>query len=285
MKKAYIQLHLSIFLGGFTGIFGKLISLNEGLLVWYRLLFSALILLLFGYFSGRKTNVSFPAFLRIGTTGLLLALFWMFFYASIRYSNISIGVVCFSTVGFFTAVLAPLINRKHISISELLLSGLTLCGIALIFHFDTRYRTGIIFGLLSSLTGAFYTIANERLTRYYDSHTIIHHEILGGWLGFSLLLPFYCLVSPAETWVPSGEDALYLLLLSLFCTIGMYFLMVQALRSIPAFTVSLSCNLEPVYSIILAVFFFEEGHQLTGAFFAGMGLIILSVLLQVWKDR
>ena len=37
MKDAFIKLHISIILAGATGIFGKLISLNEALLVWYRI--------------------------------------------------------------------------------------------------------------------------------------------------------------------------------------------------------------------------------------------------------
>ena len=38
MKEAFIKLHLSVLIAGGTGIFGRLITLNEGLLVWYRML-------------------------------------------------------------------------------------------------------------------------------------------------------------------------------------------------------------------------------------------------------
>ena len=49
MKKAFLQLHIAVFLAGFTGILGRLITLNEGMLVFYRLLFTALTMwLLFG---------------------------------------------------------------------------------------------------------------------------------------------------------------------------------------------------------------------------------------------
>ena len=41
MKKAFLQLHIAVFLAGFTGILGRLITLNEGMIVWYRLLFTA----------------------------------------------------------------------------------------------------------------------------------------------------------------------------------------------------------------------------------------------------
>lgn len=39
IKKAFIQLHISAILAGFTGLFGKLVTLNETTLVWYRIFF------------------------------------------------------------------------------------------------------------------------------------------------------------------------------------------------------------------------------------------------------
>src|SRR5882762_3188072 len=136
MKKALILLHLSVFLAGFTGVFGKLISLNAGLISWYRLFLSGLMLLLILAVSGKLKKIGFKDVLRIAFAGSLLGLHWIFFYASIKYANISVGVVCFSLGSFFTALLEPLINRRKFSVGELLLSGLILCGIALIFGLD-----------------------------------------------------------------------------------------------------------------------------------------------------
>ena len=46
-KKGFIQLHLSVMLAGFTGLFGRLVTLNEVDIVWDRMLFTSLILLVF----------------------------------------------------------------------------------------------------------------------------------------------------------------------------------------------------------------------------------------------
>ncbi|MGX5820092.1 DMT family transporter [Chitinophaga lutea] len=282
MKQAYIKLHASILLAGFTGLFGKLIALNEGLLVWYRLLFSALLMLLLQYAAGRLQRVTRKAFLRMGAVGVLLALFWIFFYGSIKYANISIGVICFCTVGFFTAWLAPLVNRSAISPQEVLLSGLSIAGIALIFGFDMQYRTGIILGLLCACTGALYTIFNEKLARRYEARTLLLYELIGGLLGFSFLAPFY--LQNAPRWVPTAGETGWLLALAFFCTIGMYLLLTEALQQLSAFTVNLSYNLEPVYSIVLAVLFFGEDAAMSTAFAGGLLLIILSVALQSWRE-
>lgn len=283
MKKAFIQLHISILLAGFTGVFGKAITLNEGLLVWYRMLISGILLLIILGASQKLKAVSRKDFQRLALAGCLLGLHWIFFYGSIKYSNISVGVVCFSLTGFFTAILAPILNKKKFAASELLLSGLTLLGIGLIFSFDSQYRTGILLGVISSLLVAFYTIANERLAHSFKSEVITVYQMIGGSIGLAFLMPFYLHFFPVETMIPSWQDLGYLVMLSLFCTVLLYMLLTQALNKISAFTVNLSFNLEPIYTIALAILIYKENRELTTPFYIGLGLIILSVVLQMVK--
>lgn len=283
MRDALIKLHISILLAGFTGLFGKLVTLNEGLLVWYRMLLAAVMLFLILWGSGKLKRVPFREVLKIAGTGLLLGLHWVFFYGSIKAANVSIGVVCFSLVGFFTALLEPLIIRRCLSIKEILFSLVAVCGIVLIFQFDTRYRTGIIIGVVSSALAALFTITNKKVGVRHSSSMMLLYEMIGGFLGLTCLLPFYLHLFPVETILPGMINFLYLLLLALVCTIGLYLLQIQVLKQVSAFTVNLSYNLEPVYSIILAMLFFGEVKELNFAFYAGLGLILLSVLLQTWE--
>lgn len=283
MKNAFIKLHIAILLAGFTGVFGRLITLNESLLTWYRLLFSGLILLLILALSGKLAKVSMKNKLNIALAGTLLGLHWIFFYGSIKYSNISVGVVCFSLCSFFTAILAPLINRTKFSVQELILSSLTLVGISLIFGLDATYRVGISLGVVSAILVALFTIYNERLTKKFDSQTITLYQMLGGCLGLSLILPLYLHFSPVSQYLPSLADFGWLLILSLVCTVLMYLLLTQALSKISSFTVNLSFNLEPLYSIILAIIIYKENRSLSGAFYIGLALIILSLVLQMYR--
>lgn len=281
MKQAFIKLHVSILLAGFTGIFGKLISLNEGLLVWYRMLISSLMLFILLALWKKFRLLPFRDMLRIGGVGFLLAMHWIFFYGSIKASNVSIGVVCFSLVGFFTAILEPVVNRHNISLKELLLSLITVSGIILIFNLDMRYQTGIILGVISSALCAMFTIMNKKVGKDYSSTTMLLYELVGGFLCLSILLPFYLYSFPVESFTPSMQDFAYLLVFAAFCTILMCILQIQALKVISAFTVNLSYNLEPVYSIILAMILFNEAQELNYAFYIGLGLIVLSTILQM----
>ncbi|WP_244215180.1 EamA family transporter [Pedobacter miscanthi] len=73
-----------------------------------------------------------------------------------------------------------------------------------------------------------------------------------------------------------------LILLASFCTVGLYVLFAESLKRISAFTVNLSFNLEPVYSIILAFLFFNEGKELNLSFYIGLAFVMTSVILQTF---
>ncbi|WP_457817495.1 EamA family transporter, partial [Staphylococcus aureus] len=77
------------------------------------------------------------AYLRLMLFGVVIALHWVFFYSSIKLTNVSIALVCFSATGFFTAIVEPLLITKKIKIAELGLGLISIAGIYLIFHFDT----------------------------------------------------------------------------------------------------------------------------------------------------
>lgn len=282
-RQAFFRLHVSVLLAGFTGVLGKLIQISEGMLVWYRtgitaLLFTALLLAF-----GRFERIGLRDFLKVGGVGVLLCLHWIFFYGSIKASNISIGVICFALIGFFTALLEPLVLHRRLSGRELLFSLLSLAGVALIFSFDTRYRLGIGLGVISSLLAALFTTVNKRVCAQYPTRLLLLYQMVGGFLFLSCFLPFYIHYFDITYIIPHASDLFWLLCLVVFCTIIMNFLQLQALHAISAFTVNLTYNLEPVYSIIIAIAFMGEARELGPSFYGGLSLILLSVALQTWS--
>lgn len=288
MRKAFIQLHIAILLAGFTGILGRLIELNEGVLVWYRLFISVVTLWILFAIQRKIERLSPRDLLLITGTGLIAALHWVTFYGSIKYANVSVAVVCFSAIGFFTALLEPLIVRKPVKWIECFLGLLTIAGIYIIFHFDPRYKTGIIIGIISALLASIFPILNRQFVQRLKVETVTLYELSGGLISLTLLLPLYFQISPAATLLPSKTDWLWLLVLGWFCTVLAFHFSMNSLKKISAFTVNLSYNLEPIYTIILAFLIFKEDKELSEAFYFGLSLIMLSVLLQsflVYKNK
>ncbi|MBR3710840.1 MAG: EamA family transporter [Bacteroidales bacterium] len=280
MKKDYLLLHLSVFIAGFTGVLGRLITLDSAVLVWWRMATAAVLMWLYLVITKQLNNYKLNNLLPMGGVGLLLALHWVFFYASIKASNVSIGVVCFSLVGFFTALFEPIINKHRFSGREFLFSLLTILGIYLIFQFDSRYRLGIILGVVSSAIYALFAIANQRVGKHYEPKNMLLWEMIGGLIGLTCLLPLYNAFIPLGRLYPVGLDYPYLAFMVVVCTIGLCLLQIIVLQKISAFTVNLTYNLEPVYSIILSMFIFSEYKELNYSFVIGIVLIILSVVLQ-----
>ena len=284
-RKGFIQLHLSVLLAGFTGLFGRLITLNEVDIVWYRMLFTSCILLVF---TGLP-RVGWRKFLQLCGCGALLGTHWILFYGSIKASNVSIGVICFSLIGFFTALFEPLLLKKRFSWLELFFSLITVVGVLCIFSLDARYRYGISIGVVSSAVCAVYAICNKKVSVGVRSRTVLMYQMTGGLVAVSAIIPLYLLFFPSQqpvVVVPEGSNLWFMLCHALFCTVGMYLLHIQALKHLSAFTVNLTYNLEPCYTIVLAFIIFGEGREINFSFYLGITLILLSVLLQslrVWR--
>ena len=283
IRKAFFQLHLSVVLAGFTGLFGKLVTLNETTLVWYRIFFTALILIVFTGFP----RVSWKKLLQTAGCGTLLGLHWLLFYASIKASNVSIGVVCFASMCFFTSIFEPLIFHKKFSWVEMLLALITVAGLVCIFSFDSRYRLGIAIGILLAAVCALYATTSKKVSADVKARTMLLYQMLGGLIGVSIIIPFYLMLYPSSQPVcviPEGANLWWLLSLALFCTAGLYLLQIIVLRTLSAFTVNLTYNLEPCYTILIAFIAFGEARELSASFYVGIAMVILSVVLQTIRS-
>ena len=278
-EKGFVQLHASVLLAGFTGLFGRLITLNEVDIVWYRMLFTSCVLIVF---TGLP-RVGWRKFLQLSGCGALLGFHWILFYGSIKASNVSIGVICFSLIGFFTAIFEPMIFKKRFSWVELLFSLITVAGVLCIFSLDARYRYGISIGIVSSAVCALYAICNKKVSVGVRSRTVLMYQMAGGLVAVTAIAPLYLLVFPSGqpvVVIPDGSNLWWMLCHALLCTVAMYILQIQALKRLSAFTVNLTYNLEPCYTIALAFLIFGEGREINFSFYLGLTLILLSVLLQ-----
>jgi drug/metabolite transporter (DMT)-like permease len=283
MKKAFLQLHFAVFLAGFTGVLGRLITLNEGWLVWYRLLISSVTMWIVFSLAKKLQRVPVKDILKLSGIGFLSALHWIGFYGSIKYANVSVALVCFSATGFFTALFEPFFSKKRISAIELLLGLLVIAGIYIIFHFDPKYKTGIILGVVCAILLAVVMILIRQFVHKINSQTILTYQLSGGFLALSLVMPFYQKAFPTSYIIPGFDDWMWLLVLAWFCSVLAFQFTVNALQKLSAFTVNLSFNLEPVYGILLAFFRFHENQELNWSFFIGLSLIVLALCLQMWR--
>jgi drug/metabolite transporter (DMT)-like permease len=281
MKKAFLYLHISVFLAGFTGPLGRLIHLNEGLLVWWRLLITSVTMWILFSLTGQLQKISKKDILKLTGIGFLAAIHWVTFYGSIKYANISVALVCFSAVGFFTALAEPLLLRTRIKWLEVFLGLMVIAGIYMIFHFNPEYKTGIILGIICAVLMAIVMIYIRQFVQRINPQTVLTYQLSGGLVTLSLLMPIYIWQFPPEYMMPTQEDWGWLLVLSWLCSVFAFQLSANALKRLSAFTVNLSFNLEPAYGILLAFIFFGESRDMDWSFFAGFALIAASLIIHI----
>jgi drug/metabolite transporter (DMT)-like permease len=283
MKKAFFQLHIAVWLAGFTGVLGRLITLNEGLLVWYRLFISSVTMWILFFLTKKLQRIPVKDILKLSGIGFLAALHWVCFYGSIKYANVSVALVCFSAVGFFTALSEPLFFKKRVNVIEVMLGLIVVSGIYIIFHFDPKYKTGIILGVICAILLAFVMILIKQFVERINSQTLLTYQLSGGLVSLTFFMPFYLKAFPVSDIIPGLKDWIWLVVLAWFCSVLAFQFSINALKKLSAFTVNLSFNLEPVYGIILAFLIYHENKELGWSFFAGLTLIVLALGLQMWR--
>lgn len=281
-------MHIAIFLWGFTGILGKLITLNEGLLVWYRLLISGIMMWLVARNRNEIFKLPLKETLKICGVGFIVMVHWVTFYGAIKVSSVSVTLICLSSIALFTSLFEPLISKAKFDFIEIFFAALCMAGIYTIYHTDNSTATGILIALFSSMMSALFSVLNKQLTSKYNAYTISSIELLGAFVTLSILLPFYLGFFDYKFLWPDTQDTLYLLGLSFFCTVIPWILSLNALNHVTAFTMNLALNLEPVYGILLAIFVVKEYNLLTAGFYIGAFIILMTVILHTfyryWKS-
>lgn len=280
LNRNLLLLHITVFIWGFTAIFGALITVSAYELVWYRMLIASISLFAYEYFFVKSdSQLSNKRRLKLLGIGGIVALHWFFFYHSIKTSTISVALVCLSSSALFTSFLSPIFNKsKRISIVDLIIGFIIIIGIILIFSFETKYTEGIIFGLLASLFATIFTILNEIEVKGLKASTIGKYEMLGGFIGISIYMLLTNNQHPYQMHI-SSSDLMYLIVLGTICTALAYVMGVAVMKELSAYTVVLTTNLEPVYGIILAVIIFGKKELMTAGFYQGAAIILVAVFI------
>lgn len=277
-KTSTFRLHLIVFLWGFTAILGKLIHANAEVLVFYRMLFASVFLYLFIRIIKKDSiKVSKKLLLKLVGIGSLMAFHWLFFFSSIKVSNVSIALSCLGTSTLFAALLEPLIFKRKIDVSEIVMGLVIVICISLIFKVEFQYKLGIIYGLICALLGTIFSVFNGKLYGKTSSGNIIFYEIFGGWLVISLYYVFSGQISQIGE-ISYRDLALLTLLASVFTAYPM-FESVNLMKYISPFTLILTVNLEPIYGIILAFFIFGESEKMSAVFYGASLVMILAIVI------
>ncbi len=280
----HVSLHFVVVLLGFTAILGALITLSAVDLVWYRMLMAFVGLWIFFLIRGIPFRLTIQKIIPLLGIGVVVALHWITFFHAIKVSNVSVTLGVFASTTLFTSFLEPLTQKRRIFWLEVLIGLVILCGIYLIFQYEFQFMEGILYSLLSALLNGLFVVLNRNISLRHHPSVISFYEMIGGFICVSLFLLFSGGFTP-EFFSVSNADLFYLLILGFVCTAYAFTAIVDVMKVLSAYTVVLAVNLEPVYGIIMARFFFPEAERMSGGFYLGTLIILISVFSYPFLKR
>jgi len=281
----HIYLHLLVLLLALTGVAGKLITIDAEPLVWWRMLIA-----LFGlvvYIAVRGNNFSIPgkAAGQMILNGFITAAHWVSFFMAIKVSNVSVALICFASTTFFMDFLEPLFLKRKLIPYEVFLGLVVIGGLYFIFNIEIQYKLGIGLGILAAFLGCLFAIINARFIKKYDAAVITAYEMFGGVFAVSAYLYLFGDLD-ASMFTLSSPDLLYLLFLGLVCTSFAFVAMVELMKFVTPFSIAISLNLEPIYAILIALWYFGQSEYMKPGFYIGSMVIVSSILLNGYlKNR
>ncbi|WP_298780934.1 EamA family transporter [uncultured Polaribacter sp.] len=276
--KNYFLLHFIVFIWGFTAILGALITVEAIPLVFFRMSFAVVFISIYFIFKKKSFIIDKKGLVKFLFTGIIIALHWIFFFKAIKTSNVSIALVTMSTGAFFTSLIEPFFFKRKINFLEMFFGLMVIVGLYVIFNFETQYRLGIIYALISSFFGALFSVLNGLFVKKYDEHRISLYQLFFG----ALFVTIYLFINQnfsVSFFSLSKTDWFYLLVLSSICTAYAFVSSVKVMKFLSPYTVMLTINLEPIYAIILALLIFGEKEKMNPEFYLGTFIVLLVVLL------
>lgn len=292
-SRLYYQfiLHIIIFIWGFTAILGKFIEANAFVLVWYRVVIAFVSLILVLAILRKPLRIRSKRLqLQVLGVGNIVALHWLFFYLSIKESTASLAIICLATTTLHVAWLEPIVMKRKVLLAEWILGITIVLGIFLITQGENEGTNwlGIVYGLIAALMAAFFGTFNAYLVNKTDAAKITLYEMLSATVVMTIILGAFGDLTTNNLSI-SLNDFLLLLFLGIVCTSVAFLVTVYITKFLGAFTVSLSINMEPIYTLGLAAWLLQEHKALTLQFYLGaliiVGAVFANALLKRYQSK
>ena len=254
--KGYGEIITASILWGFAGILAKkVIGMSAQSIIFYRVTFAFLILLIIFSISGSMKKI------KLGDKRKYLILFsilqittMLTFFISIIKASVSVAVLLLYTAPVYITLLSPLLLEEKSTKLGWFALVLSISGILLIVEpvkiEISQYSLGIIAGILSGISYAFQIMTSKYISTTYSGYSQAFWSFL---IAMLILLPAG--IVPLDL---VSRNLSYLLLLAIFPTILAVSLYFNGLKYLKASSASILGLIEPLSAVILAILILNE---------------------------
>lgn len=273
-----IQIVLSGLMFSFIGLVGK-IAFERGILsmelLGYRFVFSVVILFIYMMLFNRGLlKTSFKNILLFGALGIggysMMAI--MFFFALESISS-SLTVLLLYTYPIIVALIGHFFLKERISKQKAIYFVLALIGLVMLVfgEVEVRQMQGLVFGLLSAVFYSLYIVLSKVYIKETPAFTAIFYVQLA-----SAILAVGLSFTSFDRYFSVIKDSYGLILFfALVSTLGAMVLFMAGLKKIKSWEASILSLAEPLFGVLLSVFFL--GDQLSLLKVSGGILVLISL--------
>lgn len=275
--KSTLHFHLIVFIFGFTAILGKLISIDAVSLVWYRMVLATAVVALFMGIRRISFALSSKQLYIMLICGVLISLHWVFFFHSVKLSNVSVTLSVMSAGALVTALVEPIFYKRSFVWYEIVLGLIVVVALGLIMQTEYHYIEGMMFAFIAILLSVAFTLINGKAIHKSDARVMSVYQLGAGAVCISMILLMQGKLT-VELFSISKTDILWISILAIVCTAYAFMVSIAVMRHLTPFSLMLAINMEPVYGILFGILIFGSDEKMGLTFYIGTLLILLSVL-------
>lgn len=267
------------FFFGTAAIFIRfIIGLDALTIGFYRLLIASSILLAIKFLLGQKIKITMPgtSFLRLSILGFLLGFHFALFIQSVKITTVINATVLVNTTPAITLLIYWAWYRERPPAIKIIGLLLSLTGVFLISIFDIRFSfsstVGDLLSLIAATLWAIYLIIGKPIREKDDILSTMPIIYFMGCIALMILSLVF-----GEFVIPTAEQWLPLLGLSIFPTAIGHTLHFSSMKSLKPYQTSVLALLEPITATLLALVFFDEIPA--PPFFVGAIVVLVGIYL------
>jgi len=272
----YGSLGAGVLLLSTSAIFVKLAEAPSGIIAFYRLLFTLAVIVPALFFRSNDRaqlqRLTARQWVLALISGALLAVHWVMWFESLRYTSVASSTVLVSLQPLFSIFFGVLLLKEKISKQGIAGVILAIAGSAVIgwgdFQVSGAAFWGDVLSFLSAGVISLHFLFGQILRKELDvlPYTVVCYS------ASTLCLAAYALISGQPFTGYSGQTWLCFSGLALFATVGGQCVFNLLLKYLPATAVTMGILGEPVGTVILAFLIFGEGIGLQQG--VGMAFIL-----------
>ncbi|MFJ7915255.1 MULTISPECIES: DMT family transporter [unclassified Lysinibacillus] len=286
MEKPKIHPYIPIFIGvisvSLSAIFVKLANAEAGVIAFYRMFFSVLIMapLFFWKYTNEVKELRIRDWLFSSVAGIFLAFHFILWFESLNYTSVASSTVLVTLQPLFAFVGTYFFFKENITLKTIFAGVIAIVGSILISWGDFKLSGTAFYGDMLALVAcvlvtAYFLFGQDVRKRLsLVTYTMIVYAV-------STITLFIYVLIKGESFGPySTMDWIWFILLAIVPNLFGHTLFNWSIKYVSTNVVSIAILFEPIGAAILALLIFKEyliATQIIGGFIVIVGILLFVV--------